>query len=74
MFVKITEFRKHLGSYLQLVRNGHSIIITKKGDPIAEIVPTVHDKQVALNSLAGIASGANLTLDEIKTERLSQHQ
>ena len=72
MFITATEFKNNLGKYLELVRKDDSIIITKNGDPIAKVIPFVQDKKLALDSLAGLVSESSLTLDEIKTGRLSR--
>jgi len=37
--VKIRELKKHLSSYLRLVRSGETIVVTDCGEPIAELRP-----------------------------------
>ena len=72
MFVTATELKNNLGKYLELVRSDDSLIITKNGDPIAKIIPFVQDKKSALDSLVGIIVDSDMTLDDIKTGRLSR--
>jgi len=72
MFVTATELKNNLGKYLELVRSDDSLIITKNGDPIAKIIPFVQDKKSALDSLVGIVVDSDMTLDDIKTGRLSR--
>lgn len=72
MFVTATELKNNLGKYLELVRGDDSLIITKNGDPIAKIIPFVQDKKSALDSLVGIVVDSDMTLDDIKTGRLSR--
>lgn len=33
------ELKAHLGKYMQAVRNGQTLIITERGEPVAEIRP-----------------------------------
>lgn len=40
-----TEFRKKTTSYLDKVENGESILITRHGRPIAELIPASEDSQ-----------------------------
>jgi prevent-host-death family protein len=72
MLITATQLKNNLGKYLKLVRNDDSIIITKNGEPIAKIVSFVQDKKSALDSLVGLVSDSDLTLDVIKAERLSR--
>lgn len=72
MLITATELKNNLGKYLELVRGDDSIIITKNGEPIAKIVPFVHDRKIALDSLVGLISDPGLTLGEIKSGRLSR--
>lgn len=37
--VKVTEFRAHLPEYLSKVRNGETITVLSRGQPIARLVP-----------------------------------
>lgn len=38
-----TEFRKKTASYFDKVENGESVIITRHGRPVAELIPTTID-------------------------------
>jgi len=40
-----TEFRKKTASYLDKVENGESVIITRHGRPVAELIPATADSQ-----------------------------
>lgn len=70
----IQEGEENKEMWLEAARRAGDPIPEPSSYPIAEIVPCVHDRQVALDSLVGFASGPDLTLDEIKAERLSRHQ
>jgi prevent-host-death family protein len=37
--VGLTAFKAHLSEYIQLVKDGQSIIITKHGKPVGRILP-----------------------------------
>jgi prevent-host-death family protein len=51
--VEIRELKKHLSSYLRLVRSGETIVVTDRGEPIAELRPPVEaTKYPLLNDLA----------------------
>jgi len=38
--IGIRDLKTHLSSYLEKVQNGHTIIITSHGRPIAQLTPT----------------------------------
>lgn len=40
-----TEFRKKTASYFDKVENGETVIITRHGRPVAELIPTTTDSQ-----------------------------
>lgn len=40
-----TEFRKKTASYFDKVENGESVIITRHGRPVAELIPATADSQ-----------------------------
>jgi prevent-host-death family protein len=40
MEVGVRELKSHLSQYLAKVRDGETIIVTDRGEPIAQIVPT----------------------------------
>ena len=43
-----TEFRKKTASYFDKVENGESVIITRHGRPVAELIPTTtYSQQVS---------------------------
>ncbi|MDP2212206.1 MAG: type II toxin-antitoxin system prevent-host-death family antitoxin [Candidatus Aquicultor sp.] len=46
----IKEMRKNLSKYLESVQNGEEVIITKRDEPIAKIVPMVAKKAKPLSS------------------------
>ena len=47
--VGIRELKNHLARYLRSVRQGRSIIVTKRGKPIARLVPLPPAGQSALS-------------------------
>lgn len=70
MTVTATEFKTNLGKYLEIVLD-EDILITKNGKVIAQLSKPQFNKLAALRSLVGIANnGTEITLDEIKEERL----
>ena len=72
MTVTATEFKKNLGKYLEIVSD-EDILITKNGKVIAQLSKPQFNKLAALRSLVGIANnGTEITLDEIKEERLKK--
>ena len=71
MIITATEFKSNLGKYFDLVNN-EDIIITKNGKIIAQLTSPQQDKVEILNSLVGLAKGNDLSLDDIKEERLSK--
>ena len=48
----------------------HDIFITKNGQRIAKLTNPSPDRVAMLDSLVGIAQGADISLDDIKKERL----
>ena len=72
MTITATEFKTNFGLYLSLARK-EDIYITKNGRRIAKLTNPADTQLAALQAFVGIASGAgDITLDEIKTERLSR--
>lgn len=72
MIITATEFKMNLGKYLELVSN-EDVFITKNGKIIAQLTVPQSNKIAALRSLVGIAKGKeDVTLDEIKKERLKR--
>lgn len=54
--IDICDLKAHLSSYLEKVQNGHTVIITSHGKPIAQLTPTreeLMDRVKALQ-LAGL--------------------
>ena len=69
MQVTATEFKLNMGKYLSLASR-HDIFITKNGRRIAKLTNPSPDRVAMLDSLVGIAQGADISLDDIKKERL----
>ena len=69
MQVTATEFKLNMGKYLSMASR-HDIFITKNGRRIAKLTNPSPDRVAMLDSLAGIAQGADISLDDIKKERL----
>jgi len=55
------ELKTRLGTYLRRVRNGKTLIITDRGEPIAELRPIQDDFEAKLVRLraAGLISGGS---------------
>ena len=69
MQVTATEFKLNMGKYLSMASR-HDIFITKNGRRIAKLTNPSPDRVAMLDSLVGIARGADISLDDIKKERL----
>ena len=69
MQVTATEFKLNMGKYLTMASR-HDIFITKNGRRIAKLTNPSPDRVAMLDSLVGIAQGADISLDDIKKERL----
>ena len=72
MTITATEFKSNLGKYLEMVPD-EDILITKNGKIIAQLSKPQFNKLAVLRGLVGIAASENeITLDEIKSERLGR--
>lgn len=71
MIITATELKENLGKYLVLAAT-HDIYITKNGKNIAKLSSAAADKVSLLDSLVGIIPDKNLTLDDVKEERLEK--
>ena len=71
MQVTATEFKLNMGKYLSMASR-HDIFITKNGRRIARLTNPSPDRVAMLDSLVGIAQGADISLDDIKKERLEK--
>ena len=69
MQITATEFKLNMGKYLSMASR-HDIFITKNGQRIAKLTNPSPDRVAMLDSLVGIARGADISLDDIKKERL----
>ncbi len=69
MQITATEFKLNMGKYLSMASR-HDIFITKNGQRIAKLTNPSPDRVAMLDSLVGIAQGADISLDDIKRERL----
>ncbi|MBR0217832.1 MAG: type II toxin-antitoxin system prevent-host-death family antitoxin [Clostridia bacterium] len=69
MQVTATEFKLNMGKYLSMASR-HDIFITKNGQRIARLTNPSPDRVAMLDSLVGIAQGTDISLDDIKKERL----
>ena len=71
MLITATELKNNMGKYLALAAK-HDIYITKNGKNVAKLTSANADKVVLLDSLVGIVRESNLTLDDVKRERLQE--
>lgn len=69
MQITATEFKLNMGKYLSMASR-HDIFITKNGQRIARLTNPSPDRVAMLDSLVGIAQGVDISLDDIKKERL----
>lgn len=49
--IGIRDLKAHLSSYLEKVQNGHTIIITSHGKPIAQLTPTKEELMERVKAL-----------------------
>lgn len=71
MIITISELKANIGRYMDAA-GAEEILVTRKGRVIARILPPVNDKMAALHSLIGAAKGVDMTLEEIRSERLDR--
>ena len=71
MVVTSTELKANLGRYLDAASED-GVFITKNGKMVAKLSGINHDKQALLDSLVGITAQRPVSLDEVKTKRLSR--
>lgn len=69
MLITATEFKQNMGEYLSLVRE-QDIYITKNGRLVAKLTDPALDRVALLDSLVGIAGNGDVTLGDIRKERL----
>jgi prevent-host-death family protein len=55
------ELKTHLGSYLRKVRQGTTVVVTDRGEPIAELRPLSHGPQTTGAALARLLAVGALT-------------
>ena len=70
MSITATELKNNLGKYLMLAAT-EDIFITKNGKVVAKLSNPHQDRVDMAKSLFGILP-ADITLEEVKTERLNQ--
>jgi prevent-host-death family protein len=66
------EAKTHLSELLAAVEAGETVTITRRGKPVAQLVPVQGrgpDRIEALRRLQQIGAGARMTLDEILSAR-----
>lgn len=69
MQITATELKMNMGKYLSMASR-RDIYITKNGQRIAKLTNPSPDRVAMLDSLVGIAKEGDITLDDIKRERL----
>ena len=69
MQITATEFKMNMGKYLSMASK-RDIFITKNGQRVARLTNPAPDRVALLDSLVGIAKAADITLEDIKKERL----
>jgi prevent-host-death family protein len=64
--VGIRELRIHLSAYLRLVEGGETVVITRRGKPIARVLPIAQELRTRLQALcdAGIVVWDGSGIDE----------
>lgn len=71
MQITATEFKMNMGKYLSMASK-RDIIITKNGQRIAKLTNPSPDRLAMLDSLVGIVKEENISLEDIKKERLER--
>ena len=69
MQITATELKMNMGKYLSMART-HDIYITKNGRCVARLTNPSPDRVAMLDSLVGIAAAEDISLDDIRKERL----
>ena len=72
MHVTTGDFKANIDYYLSIIKN-EDIIVTKNGKRIARIIPEEDDPVENAKSLFGILP-SNISIDEIKTERMNRYE
>ncbi|MCI2067953.1 MAG: type II toxin-antitoxin system Phd/YefM family antitoxin [Bacilli bacterium] len=70
--VSATEFQNNFGKYLESVRNGSEVIITKSGKEVARLVSKEATARFLSDSLVGILKEEIKDKDGLK-ERLTKY-
>lgn len=66
------EAKTHLSELLAAVEAGETVTITRRGKPVAQLVPVKRsgrDRREALRRLQQIGAGARMNVDEILSAR-----
>lgn len=73
----LREVNQHLSHYIDIVENGHEVLITRRGQPVAKLVPAqvtrklTKKQQAAWERIAKfIDPGFNLGKEKFKREDL----
>ena len=69
MQITAMELKLNLGKYLSMASR-HDIFITENGRRVARLTNPAPDRVALLDSLVGIAEGMDVTLEDIRRERL----
>ncbi len=69
MQITATELKLNMGKYLSMAAK-RDIYITKNGQRIARLTNPSPDRVAMLDSLVGIAGAEDVSLEDIKKERL----
>jgi hypothetical protein len=69
MQITATELKLNMGKYLSMAAK-RDIYITKNGQRIARLTNPSPDRVAMLDSLVGIAGAEDISLEDIKKERL----
>ncbi len=69
MQITATELKLNMGKYLSMAAV-RDVYITKNGKRIARLTHPSPDRVAALDSLVGIAASENVTLDDLRKDRL----
>jgi len=73
MQVSVSELKLNVGKYIGLAEM-QDIFITKNGKQVAKLSSTKQNKVETMKSLFGILKGQELTLEQIREERLARYE
>ncbi|MEE3453407.1 type II toxin-antitoxin system Phd/YefM family antitoxin [Dialister sp.] len=66
-----TEMKNNFGKYLDLVMNGHEVIVTRNGKEVGRLIPKAKSITFLTDSLTGILKGTG-SIESARDEALRE--